>query len=145
MNTLRIALILFLLSLMSAPMVSADPPDPPRLGPAMFEYVPDCWVFDMRGPSDDDAWYYIENCSPTISLITNSKTGMLHWTAHGQLPIDDPNIQLPEKGAYQFTYENSGFVCWWEEGVVTTNYAFTLTSKGKFIASCHFRPDKWQP
>jgi hypothetical protein len=141
MKILRIALVLGLLLMLPTFVASADPPDPPaHLGRAMFLDFPDCWIFDM-----DFNWYYIEDCSPTISLITNSRTGVLLWHAQAQLPVDDPNVVLPEKGAYKFTYENSGFACWWDEGVETTNYSIIITPDGKFIVSCHFRPDKWQP
>ena len=135
MKILRISLVLGVLLILTTMVVSAD--SPPGPGPAIFLDFPDCYVFDM-----DFNWYYIEDCSPTISLITNSKPGVLHWNAHAQLPS---NAVLPEHGAYHFTYENSGFACWWDEGVETTNYSLTITPKGKFIISCHFRPDKWQP
>jgi len=134
MKMLRISLLLGLLLILTTSLASADSPHP---GPAMFLDAPDCWVFDV-----EFNWYYIEDCSPTISLITNSKTGVLHWTAQAQLP--DYAI-LPDQGAYKITYENSGFSCWWEEGIETTNYSITITPKGKFNISCHFRPDKWQP
>jgi hypothetical protein len=109
----------------------------------MFEDWPDCWIPDVTLEN----WYYIEDCSPTISLITNSRTGVLLWTAKAQLPVDDPDFDgvLPDKGAYHITYENSGFACWWDVGVETTNYSITITPKGKVNISCHFRPDKWQP
>ena len=143
MKILRIALVLGVLLILTTMVVSADAPDAPyHPGPAMFEDFPDCWVFDVRGPDKDEYWHYIEDCSPTISLITNSKKGVLHWHAQAQLPAD---AALPEKEAVHFTYENSGFACWWAPGVETTNYSITITPKGKFIISCHFRPDKWQP
>ena len=135
MKMLRLALVLVLFLVLTTSVASADPP--PQPGPAMFLDYPDCYIFDMAFN-----WYYIEDCSPTISLITNSQTGVLHWRAQAQLPAD---AVLPERGAYNITYENSGFACWWEEGVETTNYSITITPKGKFNISCHFRPDKWQP
>jgi hypothetical protein len=101
---------------------------------------PSCWIFDA-----DFVWYYIEDCRPDNPLITNSETGVIHWSAKAQLPLDDPNVALPEEGALHFTYENSGFVCWFSTGVVTTNYNITITPDGKFNINCHFRPDKWQP
>jgi len=138
MKMLRIALVLGVLFILTTMVVGADSPDGPnRVGQAMFLDFPDCWIFDVNFD-----WHYIEDCSPTISLITNSKPGVLHWNAHAQLP---PEAVLPEHGAVHFTYEDSGFACWWEEGVETTNYSITITPKGKFIISCHFRPDKWQP
>lgn len=135
MKALRITLVLGLLLILTTMVVRADPP--PNIGPAMFIDEPSCWIFDMEG-----TWYYIEDCSPTILQMTNSQTGVLHWSARAQLPA---NAVLPERGAYNFTYENSGFACWWGEGVETTNYSITITPQGKFIANCHFRPDKWQP
>ena len=141
MKILRLGLVLFLLLMLTTTMASASPPDPPQHpGPAMFEDWPDCMIFDI-----DFNWFYIEDCSPTISLITNSKTGVLHWHAQAQLPVDDPDVVLPERGAFHITYENLGFACYWDEGVETTNYSITITPKGKFNISCHFRPDKWQP
>lgn len=142
MKMLRIALVLGLLLMLTTSVASADPPHPGR---AMFLDYPDCLIFDMRGPDEDEAWFYIKDCSPTISLITNSETGVLHWTAKAQLPLDDPSVVLPEKGAHHFTYENTDFACWWDVGVETTNYSITITPNGKFNISCHFRPDKWQP
>ena len=138
MKTIRIVLVLGLLLLLTTTVVSADPP--PHPGRAMFIDWPDCYIFDI-----DFNWYYIEDGSPTISLITNSKTGVLHWNAHAQLPVDDPQVVLPERGAHNITYENSGIACWWDVGVETTNYSITITPNGKFNISCHFRPDKWQP
>ena len=138
MKMFRIALVLILLLILTTMVVSAGSHDGPnRVGRAMFLDFPDCWIFDI-----ENNWYYIEDCSPTISLITNSKKGVLHWHAQAQLP---PEAVLPEQEAIHFTYENSGFACWWDVGVETTNYSVTITPKGKFIISCHFRPDKWQP
>jgi hypothetical protein len=137
MKMLRLSLALGLLLGLTTLAASADPPAPPHPGPAMFEYFPDCMIFDA-----EENWFYIEDCSPTISLVTNSRTGVLHWTAKAQLPGD---AVLPEKGAVQFTYENSGFACWWDVGVETTNYSITITPNGQFNIACHFRPDKWQP
>ncbi len=137
MKTLRFVLTVGLLLLLTTLAVSADIPDPPPPGPAMFLDFPDCWIFDA-----EFEWYYIEDCSPTISLITNSNTGVLLWTATAQLPED---AALPETGAHIVTYENSGFACWWDEGVETTNYSIVITPEGSFNISCHFRPDKWQP
>ena len=138
MKMLRIALVLGLLLMLTTSVASADPPHPGR---AMFLDYPDCFIFDVRGPDEDEAWFYIDDCSPTISLITNSKTGVIHWKAKAQLP---PEAVLPERGAYHFTYENSEFACWFK-GAFTTNYSITITPKGQFIINCHFRPDKWQP
>jgi hypothetical protein len=135
MKTLRIALVISLLLILTTQVASADPP--PLLGPAMFLDAPDCYLVDIAWN-----WYYVEDCSPTISLITNSKTGVLLWHAHTQLPA---GAVLPERGAYHITYENSGFACWWEEGVETTNYSITITPDGMFNINCHFRPEKWQP
>jgi hypothetical protein len=136
--------MIVLLLLLTTLVAGADPPTPPHPGPAMFltgEEYTSCWIFDV-----EDNWCFIEDCSPTISLIPNSKTGGFLWTAKAQIPDDDPDCNvLPEKGAVHFTYENSGFACWWSEGVETTNYSITITPKGKFNISCHFRPDKWQP
>ncbi len=138
MKILRISLVLGVLLILTATVVSADSPGGPnRVGRAQFLDFPDCYIFDVNWD-----WYYIEDCSPTIALITNNKPGMIHWHAHAQLP---PEAALPENGAVHFTYENSGFACWWDEGVETTNYSITITPNGKFIISCHFRPDKWQP
>jgi hypothetical protein len=105
----------------------------------MFTEWSECWIFDMEG-----TWFYIPDCSPTITLETNSRTGVMHWTAKAQLPAE---AVLPEKGAYKFTYENSGFSCYWDEAglIRTTRYSITITPKGKFNISCHWRPDKWQP
>ena len=138
MKILRIALVLGVLLIITMSVASADSPaGPNRVGRAMFFDYPDCWIFDVNFD-----WYFIDDCSPTIALITNSKPGVIHWNAHAQLP---PEAVLPEQEAVHFTYENSGFACWWDEGVETTNYSITITPKGKFIISCHFRPDKWQP
>ena len=134
MKMLRFSLLLGLLLILATSVVSADSPHP---GPAESPDVLECWVFEV-----EFNWYYIEDCSPTIALITNSQTGVLHWPAKAQLPAD---AVLPDQGAYHFTYENSGFACWWEEGVETTNYSITITPNGKFNISCHFRSDKWQP
>ncbi len=142
MKMLRIALVLGVLLILTTMVVSADPPDAPyHPGPAQFLDFPDCWIFDVDF-NETGEWYYIKDCSPTISLITNNKEGVFHWHAQAQLP---DGAALPEHGAVHFTYENSGFACYWEEGVETTNYSITITPKGKFIISCHFRPDKWQP
>jgi hypothetical protein len=124
-----------LLLILTMSVASADPP--PHPGPAMFLDFPSCYIFDM-----DFNWYYVEDCSPTIALITNSTTGVLHWTAKAQLPA---GAVLPDQGAYRITYDNSGFACWWDVGVETTNYSITITPNGKFNISCHFRPDMWQP
>ena len=143
MKILRIALVLAVLLIVTMSAASADShAGPNRVGRAMFMDFPDCRIFDVRGPDVYDAWFYIEDCSPTIALITNSKPGVIHWNAHAQLPA---GAALPEQEAVHFTYENSGFACWWDEGVETTNYSITITPKGKFIISCHFMPDKWQP
>lgn len=135
MKMLRISLLLGLLLILTMSVAGAD--SPPQLGPAMFRDFPHCWVFDVEWN-----WYYIEDCSPTIALETNSKTGVVHWHAHTQLPA---NAVLPDQGAYIVTYENSGFACNWFEGGQTTNYSTTITPNGKFSMHCHFRPDKWQP
>jgi hypothetical protein len=103
----------------------------------MFESYPDCWIFDVNFE-----WYYIEDCNPTVGLITNSQADVILWTAKAQLP---ENAAFPEKGAFHFTYENSGFACWWDDDTMTTKYKITITPNGKFNISCHFRPDKWQP
>jgi hypothetical protein len=134
MKILRIGLLVGVLLLISSTLVSAQGPH--HFGPAEHLYAPDCWIMDM-----DWNWYYIPDCSPTRSLITNSKPGILHWNAHAQLP---EGATLPEKTAH-ITYEDTGFACWWDEGVVTTNYTLTITKTGKWMISCHFRPDKWQP
>lgn len=73
MKMLRVTLVLGLLLIMTTSLASADPPHPGR---AMFVNFPDCWIFDMNFN-----WYYVEDCSPTISLISNSETGVLHWHA----------------------------------------------------------------
>jgi hypothetical protein len=135
MKLLRIALVLGVLLIMTMSVASAD--SPPEIGPAMFQDHPGCWIFDVNM-----VWYQIDDCSPTISLITNSNTGMILWTAKAQLP---DKAALPDLGTYIVTYENSGFACWFEEGILTTNYSILITPDGAFIASCHFRPDKWQP
>jgi len=138
MKILRIALVLAVLLIITMSVASADSPaGPNRVGRAEFLDFPGCWIFDINF-----VWYEIEDCSPTIALITNSAPGVIHWNAHAQLPA---GAALPEKEAVHFTYENSGFACWWDEGVETTNYSITITPKGKFIISCHFKPDKWQP
>jgi hypothetical protein len=141
MKLLRIALVLAVLLIMTMSVASADSPNGPnRVGRAEFlegEEYQGCWIFDV-----DFVWYEIEDCSPTIALITNSYPGVIHWNAHAQLPA---GAALPEQKAVHFTYKNSGFACWWDEGVETTNYSITITPKGKFIINCHFRPDKWQP
>lgn len=141
MKILRIALVILTLLLLTTITASATSPEhPARLGRAMILDYPDCWIFDMNF-----TWYYIPDCSPTIALVTNSRTGELLWQAHAQLPLDDPNVALPERGAYKVTYEKSGFACYWDDNTLTTNYSITITPNGKFIVSCHFRPDKWQP
>ena len=143
MKILRIALVLGVFLILTTMVVSADAPYHP--GPATFLPYGDCWIFDADFKNlETDPWYYVEDCSPTISLITNNKEGVFHWHAQAQLP---EGAALPEKEAVHFTYENSGFACWWDElgEVTTTNYSITITPKGKFIISCHFRPDKWQP
>jgi len=141
MKLLRIALVLAVLLIMTMSVASAD--SPPDIGPAMFEDNQSCLVFDVEFDFDELApWIYIEDCSPTIALITNSKTGVILWTAKAQLPDD---AALPEQGAYLVTYEDSGFACWWDENTLTTNYSIVITPDGEFIISCHFRPDKWQP
>ena len=138
MKIVRILLVLGVLLVLTATAVSADAPGgPSRVGRAMFEDYPDCLIFDVNFD-----WYYVEDCSPTISLITNSQKDVKHWHARAQLP---PGAVLPEQAAVHITYENSGFACWWGPGVETTNYTITITPHGKFIISCHFRPDKWQP
>jgi hypothetical protein len=141
MKILRLGLVLFLLLVLTTTMASAGPPDHPQHpGPAMFNDYPDCWIMDI-----ELEWFHIEDCSPHIDLISNSRTGVLLWHAQAQLPVDDPDVVLPERGAFHITYENSGFACWWAEDVETTNYSITITPNGKFNVSCHFRPDKWQP
>ena len=140
MKLLRIALVLGVFLILTISVASAD--SPPDIGPAMFLDDQSCYIFDVRGPDLDDYWFYIEDCSPTIGLITNSKTDVILWTAKAQLP---EGAFLPDRGAYLVTYENSGFACWWDVGVETTNYSITITPKGKVNISCHFRPDKWQP
>jgi hypothetical protein len=137
MNKFRVAFALLLILLLTTSVVGADPPAPPQPGRAMFLDWPDCYIFDVEW-----TWYHIPDCNPTISLITNSRTGMLHWTAKAQLP---EGAVLPEKGAYKVTYEDSGFACWWDVGVETTNYSITITPNGHFNIACHFRPDKFQP
>jgi hypothetical protein len=141
MKILRLVFVLGLLLMTTTWVASAAPPDPPvQPGPAMFLDFPDCYIFDV-----DFNWYYIPDCSPTISLVTNSKTGVLLWTAQAQLPVDEEDVALPEKGAFVVTYENSGFACYWDDNTLTTNYSIIITPDGKFIANCHFRPGKWQP
>ena len=138
MKILRIALVLGVLLIITMSVASADSPaGPNRVGRAMFLDYPDCWIFDVNFD-----WYFIDDCSPTIALITNSKPGVIHWNAHAQLP---PEAVLPEREAVHFTYENSGFACWWDDDTLTTKYNITITPDGKFNISCHFRPDKWQP
>ena len=134
MKALRITLILGLFLILTTTVVSAD--SPPNIGPAWFGDHPSCMIFDVNF-----VWYYIEDCSPTIVLHTNSATDERLWFARAQLP---DCAALPEREAVHFTYENSGFSCW-GEGILTTNYSITITPKGKFIINCHFRPDKWQP
>ncbi len=134
MKYLRIGFLLITLLLLSTTLVSAQGPH--HLGAAEHLYAPDCWIFDAEWE-----WYYIPDCNTTRALVTNSKPGLLHWNAHAQLP---DHAALPEK-TWHPTYEDTGFACWWDEGVVTTNYSITITKNGKFIISCHFRPDKWQP
>ena len=141
MKMLRIALVLCVLLILTTSIASADPPEPPEHpGPAMFNDYPSCWIMDV-----ELNWYYIEDCSPHIDLITNSRTGVLLWSAKAQLPVDDEEVVLPELGAYLITYENSDFACWWDENTQTTNYSIIITPDGIFNVSCHFRPDKWQP
>lgn len=144
MKTVRLVLTVVLLLLLTTLAASADPPDPPHPGPAMFTEWPDCYIFDTTIFDTEPQWFYIPDCRPTITLETNSRTGVLHWTAKAQLP---EGAALPEKGAVKVTYENSGFACWWDEAgeIQTTNYSITITPNGKFNISCHFRPDKWQP
>ena len=134
MKVLRIGLLVGALLLLSTTLVSAQGPH--QLGPAEHLDFPDCWIFDAEWN-----WYYIPDCNPTRQLITNSKPGLLHWNAHAQLP---DGATLPEK-TWHPTYEDTGFTCWWDEGVVTTNYSLVITPNGKFNITCHFRPDKWQP
>lgn len=141
MKILRITLVLVILMLLTTLTASATPPDhPARLGRATFLDLPDCWIFDM-----DFNWYYVPDCSPTVSLITNGDSGVLLWHAQAWLPLDDPNVVLPEDGAFKVTYEDTDFACYWDDNTLTTNYSITITPNGKFIASCHFRPGKWQP
>ena len=141
MKLLRFALLLGVLLILTTSVAIADSSS--TIGPAMFEDYPSCSVFDVEFDFDELApWIDIEDCSPTIALITNSKTGVILWTAKAQLPDD---AALPEREAVHFTYEDTGFACWWDEDTLTTNYSITITPKGKFIISCHFRPDKWQP
>jgi hypothetical protein len=139
MKKLRIALVVVLLMLLTTLATSADPPAPPHPGPAMFTPWPDCFIFDVEWN-----WYYIDDCHPTLTLDSNSRTGVKLWTAKAQLPEE---AVLPEQGAYKVTYENSGFACWWDEfgEVQTTKYSIIITPNGKFNISCHFRPDKWLP
>jgi hypothetical protein len=133
MKYLRIGLLIAALLLLSTTLVSASGH---HLGPAEHLDFPDCYIFDAEWE-----WYYIPDCNPTRQLVTNSMPGILHWNAHAQLP---DGAALPEK-TWHPTYEDTGFTCWWDEGVLTTNYSITITKDGKFIISCHFRPDKWQP
>jgi hypothetical protein len=133
----RIAMALVVVLLLTTVAAGAAPPDPPHPGPAMFDPAEWCYVMDINMD-----WYYLEKCSPQIGLTTNSKTGNIIWTAKAQLPEE---AALPEKGAVHFTYENSGFYCWWDDFTFTTNYNITITPNGQFNISCHFRPDKWQP
>lgn len=137
MKILRLSLALSLLLGLTTLVASADPPAPPHPGPAMFDYYPDCYIFDVTFE-----WHYIPDCNPTTGLITNSRTDVILWTAKAQLP---EYAALPEKEAVHFTYENSGFACWWDDDTLTTKYNITITPNGKFNISCHFRPDKWQP
>ena len=136
MRMMRPTLILILLFLLTTTVASAGPPEP-HIGPATVTHDPLCWIFDVDG-----IWYEIEDCNPTISIETNGKTEVKHWSARVQLP---EGAALPEKGAYRVTYENSGFACWWAEGVETTNDSIVITPNGRFNISCDFRPDKWQP
>ena len=46
MKTLRFVLTVGLLLLLTTLVASADPPDPPHPGPAMFLDFPDCYIFD---------------------------------------------------------------------------------------------------
>ena len=135
MKLLRIALVLGVLLIMTMSVASAD--SPPDIGPAMFEDNQRCYIFDV-----DFTWYFIEDCSPIIGLTTNSKTGVILWSAKAQLP---DGAALPDLGAHLVTYENSGFACWWNPTTLTTKYSIVITPDGEFIISCHFRPDKWQP
>ena len=137
MKILRLTLVIGVLLILTTLAVSADPPAPPHPGPAMVESGGWIWIFDANME-----WYYLEDCPTQIAVTTNSHTGMILWTATAQLP---EGAALPEQGAYVVTYENSGFVCWWDDDTVTTNYSIVITPKGKFNISCHFRPDMWQP
>ena len=136
MRTLRLTLMIVLLLVLTTMVAGADPPDP-HPGPATFYDWPDCWVFDVQGE-----WYYIEDCSPTIAMETNGRIDVKHWAAKAQLPED---AALPDGKAWHTSYEDSGFVCWWDVGVETTKYSVTITPDGQFNISCHFRADKWQP
>ena len=134
---LRIALALIVVLLLTTVAAGAAPPDPPHPGPAMFEGTEWCWVFDVNWE-----WYYLEECLPQVALITNSRTGLIIFSAKAEMPAE---AALPERGAWVVTYENSGFSCWWDDDTVTTNYSIVITPNGKFNIECIFRPDKWQP
>ena len=134
---LRVALAVILALLLTTVAVGADPPEPPNPGPAMFEGTEWCWIIDVNWE-----WYYLEECLPQIALITNSRTGLIIFSAKAQLPDE---AALPEEGAYVVTYENSGFSCWWDDDTVTTNYSIVITPDGRFNIECIFMPGKWQP
>jgi hypothetical protein len=137
MKKARVILALMLVLLSTTLVVSADPPPPPHPGPAMFDPAEWCWIIDAEWN-----WYYLEHCSPQIGVITNSRTGVILWTAKAQLPA---GAVLPEKGAHVYNYENSGFECWWDDNTVTTNFRIVITPEGSFTATCLFMPGKWQP
>jgi hypothetical protein len=134
---LRISLALLVALLLATVAAGAAPPDPPHPGPAMFEDTEWCEIFDVNWK-----WYYLEKCLPQVALITNSRTGLIIFSAKAELP---EGAALPERGAYVVTYENSDFCCWWDDDTVTTNYSIVITPDGLFNIECIFRPDKWQP
>jgi len=134
---LRLAMALVLVMLLTTVVAGADAPDPPHPGPAMFDDTEWCWVFDVNWD-----WYYLVDCTPQVALTTNSRTGLIIFSAKAQMPAE---AALPEGGAWVVTYENSDFCCWWDDYTVTTNYSIVITPNGLFNIECIFRPDKWQP
>lgn len=140
MKTVRLLLAVGSLFLLTTLVASADPPEPPyRPGPVIFLPFEDCWM-----PDAEWEWYYFEDCNPTHSIVTNSKTGVMHWTAQAQLP---EGAAVPERGAVHWTYENTpgNFACWWDENTFTTNYIMTISPQGRINVHCHFKPGMWQP
>ena len=80
MKLLRISLVLGVLLILTISVASADSPNGPnRVGRAEFlegEEYQGCWIFDVNFD-----WYPIDDCSPTIALITHkeiSTTNMMN-------------------------------------------------------------------